>query len=394
MQNAEIGHMKFLVLGAGLMGRAVLYDLLQNESTERVWVADSSQRSLREARKYAKASDRRVRFVRVDIRDKGSLRRMMKDVDTVIGAVSYRFNEELTRLAISCGCHFCDLGGNNTVVNAQRKLNRMAKAKDVCVIPDCGLAPGMVSVLVAAGVGSMDSVDEVQIRVGGLPVHPQPPMNYALVFAVDGLINEYVEPCVKLRDGRVVTVRPMEEIETLEFPPPFGQLEAFNTSGGTSTLPVTYKKRVRNLDYKTIRYPGHAAQFRLLMDLGLTDSQPKTIGTMKIAPREVLSALLRNALSFDGPDAVLVRVTVDGIVKGEKKRRIFQIVDYGVPSKAITAMMRMTAFPISIIAQMMSAGQVFSRGVVPQEIAVPSHDFIQALRLRGVTIEDTISPRL
>ena len=384
--------MKILVLGAGWMGRAVVFDLLRNHHMERIIVADANAQALKETEAFVKAeNDLRFLAKKINVEDEEALKKLMSQVDTVVSAVTYKYNYKLARLAVQCGCNFCDLGGNNTIVAQELSLHDKAKKKNITIIPDCGLAPGMVSVLVADGIGQMDETTDVQIRVGGLPLEPRPPMNYKLVFSVHGLINEYVEPCVKIQSGEVVTVDPMVGVEELEFPAPFGKLEAFNTSGGTSTLPQTYLGKVKNLDYKTIRYPGHAAQFKLLMDLGLTESKPVKVGNDTVVPRDLLAQNLTKVLTMEGRDAVLVRVTVKGIKGGNPKEIQYQIVDYGDASNNITAMMRLTSYPISVIAQMMTEGKITEKGAVPQELAVPTRSFIEALRARNIDIQITES---
>ncbi|MCK6542466.1 saccharopine dehydrogenase NADP-binding domain-containing protein [bacterium] len=384
--------MKILVLGAGWMGRAVVFDLLRNHHMERIIVADANAQALKETEAFVKAeNDLRFSAKKINVEDEEALKKLMSQVDTVVSAVTYKYNYKLARLAVQCGCNFCDLGGNNTIVAQELSLHDKAKKKNITIIPDCGLAPGMVSVLVADGIGQMDETTDVQIRVGGLPLEPRPPMNYKLVFSVHGLINEYVEPCVKIQSGEVVTVDPMVDVEELEFPAPFGKLEAFNTSGGTSTLPQTYLGKVKNLDYKTIRYPGHAAQFKLLMDLGLTESKPVKVGNDTVVPRDLLAQNLTKVLAMEGRDAVLVRVTVKGIKDGNPKEIQYQIVDYGDASNNITAMMRLTSYPISVIAQMMTQGKITEKGAVPQELAVPTRSFIEALRARNIDIQITES---
>jgi len=380
--------MKFLVIGAGWMGRAAIKDLLENPKTERVIAADFSSSQLNELKSFIpKLNLIRLQLKKVDVAKTAAVKALMKNVDTVISAVTYKYNYDLAKAAIQSGCHFCDLGGNNTIVDREFTLHALAKKKGVTVVPDCGLAPGMVSVLVADGASQLTEIENIRIRVGGLPVDPKPPMNYKLVFSVHGLINEYVEPCVKIIDGKIVKVDPLIDVESLEFPAPFGKLEAFNTSGGTSTLPKTYFGKVKNMDYKTIRYPGHCAQFKLLMDLGLMSSQPMKIGVNQITPREILSPLLTEKLTMPGKDSVLVRVTVDGHKNGQSKSVRYQIVDYG--DEKITAMMRLTAYPISIVAQMMSDGTITQKGVMPQEVCVPPKPFIEELRKRNIQIEIT-----
>ena len=380
--------MKILVLGAGLMGRAVAFDMARNPKIEGIVVADHDPKMLKEVQALLNnPNDLRVKYKKVDIDDEKEVVKLMADCDTVVSAVTYKYNFKLAKLAIQNGCNFCDLGGNNTIVNQELELNDKAKKKNVTVVPDCGLAPGMVSVLVAHGFSHMDEVDNVHIRVGGLPVDPKPPMNYKLVFSVHGLINEYVESCVKIRDGKIIEEEPLIDVEELEFPAPFGKLEAFNTSGGTSTLPQTYKDKVKNLDYKTIRYPGHCAQFKTLFDLGLMDSKPYKLGESKVVPRELLSSLLTEKLTMDGKDCVLVRVTIEGRRLGNSKKIQYQIIDYGDEANGITAMMRLTSYPISVIAQMMSAGEIRDKGAIPQELCVPGEKFIEELKKRNIGIE-------
>ena len=164
---------------------------------------------------------------------------------------------KLARAAIEARTNFCDLGGNNSVVDSELALDAQARAAGINIIPDCGLAPGMVSVLAAHGAARFRRLDELHIRVGGLPQKPRPPLDYQIVFSVEGLINEYVERARVIRDGEIIEVESMTEVESLQFPAPFGQMEAFQTSGGTSTLPETFLGRIRELDYKTIRYTGN-----------------------------------------------------------------------------------------------------------------------------------------
>jgi lysine 6-dehydrogenase len=258
----------------------------------------------------------------------------------------------------------------------------------VAIVPDCGLAPGLAGILGYWLVDGLDRTASLQLRVGGLPAAPQPPMNYKIVFAVEGLINEYIEPAVVIRDGRLQTVPSLGELETIAFPAPFGELEAFQTSGGTSTLPQTLLGRVPDLDYKTIRYKGHCAQMRLLHELGLTDSRPVTLpGGVEVAPRKVLAHVMQRALDLPGEDVVLVLCRAEGWQGGQALRRSVRIIDRHDGATDISAMMRMTGYPAAIIARMLAAGDITARGALRQELAVPGEAMIEALRRRGVEVE-------
>jgi lysine 6-dehydrogenase len=296
--------------------------------------------------------------------------------------VNYWLNERLARASIEAGTHFCDLGGNNDVVDAELALDAEARAAGINIIPDCGLAPGMVAVLVAHGATQFAKLDEVHIRVGGLPQNPQPPLDYQLVFSVEGLINEYIEPARVIRDGKVVTIESMTEIESLEFPQPFGTMEAFQTSGGTSTLVETFLGKVGELDYKTIRYPGHCVKFKTMIDLGLCSSQLLEVDGVRVKPRRVLGELLVKNLPHDEPDVVLVRVEF----AGDGKRLRYDIIDRQDPETGLSAMMRTTAFPASIVALMMARNQTTSKGALPQERCIPPEMFMQELAARKIDV--------
>ena len=183
----------------------------------------------------------------------------------------------------------------------------------------------------------------------------------------------------------------MTELEWLEFPPPYGKLEAFQTSGGTSTLPDTFLGLVRELDYKTLRYPGHCEQFKLFLDLGLASSEPVTAEGVTVSPRRVLSEVLLRNLPADGPDLVFVNLAFHGTMDGLKRALRYTIIDRYDETTGLSAMMRTTAFPASIIAQMMARGETIERGAIPQELAIPPDAFVAELARRNINIRETVS---
>lgn len=378
--------MKMLVLGAGRMGLGAAFDFARQNDVDEVTVADID---VARAREVAGRVGPKVRPVQLDVKDGAAVAGLMRNHGAALSCVNYWLNVDLARAAIEAGTNFCDLGGNNSVVDAELALDSAARAKGVNVIPDCGLAPGMVAVLVAHAFARFESVEEIHIRVGGLPQNPKPPLDYQLVFSVEGLINEYIEPARVMRDGKIVEVESMTEIEELEFPAPFGRMEAFQTSGGTSTLPDTYRGRVRELDYKTIRYPGHCAKFKTMIDLGLCSSEEIETGGIRIAPRKLFADLLVRTLPHDGPDVVLVRVELSGRASGAQKRLRYDIIDRHDPATGLSAMMRTTAFPAAIVALMMARGETTSRGALPQERCIPPQAFVDELAEREITVVES-----
>jgi lysine 6-dehydrogenase len=376
--------MKFLVLGAGRMGLGAAWDLIHNSGHE-VTLADTDRGRLDEAARKLGAG--KVTIRELECSEEGAVVEAMRGHDAAISCVVYKLNVLLARAAIRARVHFCDLGGNNDVVDAELALDAQARDAGINIVPDCGLAPGMVAVLAMHGASRFDHIDEIHIRVGGLPQDPKPPLNYQMVFSVEGLINEYVEPARLIRGGEIVTVASLTEIESLEFREPYGMMEAFQTSGGTSTLPRTFHGKIRELDYKTIRYPGHCEKFKTMIDLGLASSEETEVDGRPFVPRRVLGEMLVRNLPHDEPDVVLVRIDFAGRQKANPARVRYEIIDEYDAETGLSAMMRTTAFPASIVAQMMARGQTSSRGSLPQERCIPPDLFVAELANRKIRLQ-------
>ncbi|MEW6127835.1 MAG: saccharopine dehydrogenase C-terminal domain-containing protein [Acidobacteriota bacterium] len=377
--------MNILVLGAGRMGYGAVYDLAHSSQVKAITIADVDFRLAHSVAE--KIASPKITPREIDVADYNATLDLMRGHDAAISCVTYFFNEQLARAAIEAGVNFCDLGGNNTVVARELALHEEAQSAGINIIPDCGLAPGCVSILAAHGAARFDSLDSIRIRVGGLPQQPKPPLDYQLIFSVEGLINEYIEPARVIRGGKIIEVPSMSEIETLEFAA-FEELEAFQTSGGTSTLPDTFLGRVQDLDYKTIRYPGHAEKFKLLIDLGLTSSEAIDVDGAQVKPRRVLGEVLKKQLPADEPDLVLVRVEFCGAMDLIQQTLRYDIIDKHDAATGLSAMMRATAFPASIIAQMMASNVIEEKGAIPQELCVPAERFIRELEKRNIKIND------
>lgn len=378
--------MKILVLGAGRMGHGAVFDLIHNSpDVEAVTVADFNLKAAETVAR--KVGTDKITAREIDASVYEDVLELMRGHASAISCVNYWLNARLSRAAIEAKTHFCDLGGNNFVVDEQLALDAQAKNAGINIIPDCGLAPGMVSILAMHGAKRFDETEEIRIRVGGLPQNPRPPLDYQLVFSVEGLINEYVEKARVIRDGRIAEVESMTELESLSFED-FPALEAFQTSGGTSTLPDTFLGNIKELDYKTIRYAGHCEKFRAMIDLGLCSSEEIVVDSVKVKPRRVFGELLQKNLPADEADYVLIRLEFVGKSNGETKNLRFDIVDKFDAETGLSAMMRTTAFPASIIAQMTAKGEVARRGATPQELAIDSERFVAELARRNINISE------
>ncbi|MGE0326167.1 MAG: saccharopine dehydrogenase family protein [Polyangiaceae bacterium] len=389
--------MKAVVLGAGRMGRAAAWDLARQPGMTTVKLVDRDANLLTRAGKELEAllseGQKSGRAARIEgqtfdldqVGPQGTeLIPVIEGASVVLSSADYRFNEAVTRACILAGAHMCDLGGNLFVVERQMAMSQEAERAGICVVPDTGLAPGMACLFGALGVEHFDAVETLRLRVGGLPAHPKPPLNYKLVFSVRGLTNEYLEPAEVLRDGKLERVPSLVDVESLSFPEPFGELEAFNTSGGCSTLPKTLRGKVRNLNYKTIRYPGHCAAFAGMQSIGLFTEEPVN----GVEPRKFVEDMLERHLMDDDTDVVLVRVTVEGLKDGERRRLVYEVIDHHNTETGHSAMARTTAYPAAAIAYMLAAGAIEKRGVLPGELCVPLGPFLSAVRARGIEVKE------
>jgi lysine 6-dehydrogenase len=232
----------------------------------------------------------------------------------------------------------------------------------------------------------LDEPVDVFMWDGGIPQNPRPPFNYLLTFHILGLTNEYAEPAVFIRDGRVAEVESMTELETVEFPEPIGRLEAFVTGGGTDTMPWTYAGKLRTLQNLTLRHPGHFAQLRAFYDLGLWDLDPIKVGEDEVVPREVFHALFEPKVVFpEDPDRTIVRVKALGKKDGRQAEAFVEMIDTYDEITGFTAMERSTGWSAAIVAEMMAAGETLP-GAGGVEKMVPAGPFMAELERRGIPV--------
>lgn len=381
--------MKIGVLGAGLMGKEAARDLIHSSAVQEVGLADID---LSRAEKICDQLDSsKLTAYKVNASDHTELADYMKRFDVIINALFYSFNEIVAKTAIEVGVSSIDLGGHiGHMTDKVLALNKEAKAANVTLIPDLGVAPGMINILSGYGASKFDYLEEIKLYVGGIPVRPEAPLEYNHVFSMEGVFDHYTDPSFIIRKGVKQEIPSLTEIERIYFDK-FGPLEAFHTSGGTSTLSLTYPN-LKTLEYKTIRYPGHAEKFKLLVDLNLTrtDYEVKVDG-QKINPRKVLLKAMDPFVELGNKeDVVLLRVEVSGEKNNQMKTYQYEMITFKDIATNITAMARATANTISIIAQMIGDSTISKRGVYPPESIIPGDIYIKELAKRDVIIKEML----
>ncbi len=336
-----------LVVGAGKIG-SVIADLLAHTGDYAVTLADRSADALAEP-----GLDARVAKLVLDIGDPAALRAALHGRFAVVSAAPFHLTVAVAEAARDAGVHYLDLTED---VAATRRIREFAADARTAFIPQCGLAPGFVSIVAADLARKFDKLDSVRMRVGALPAYPSNALNYNLTWSTDGVINEYIEPCEAIVDGRLTTVPALEERE--EFSLDGVLYEAFNTSGGLGTLAETLHGKVRTLNYRTIRYPGHASIMKaLLHDLRLADR------------RDVLKDILERAVPATMQDVVIVFVTVSGMKDGRLlqdtwARKIYSHAMHGTLRSAIQIT---TASSACAMVDLLAAGRLPQAGFVKQE---------------------------
>jgi lysine 6-dehydrogenase len=364
--------METLVLGSGIVGSAAAWDLKRRG--HHVTVADADVEAVEQLGSRVGAE-----AVTVDITNHTDLMTLLGAADIVVSAVPYTYGAAIAAAAIDANTHYLDFGGNPTVVAQQRKLDGAARAAGLMVVPDCGLAPGLANVLAQDLIDTADifPVESIQMRVGALPQVPKGALGYQLAFSAHGLINEYAEPCEVLAEGMYSTVEPLTRFEDVDWEG-WGPLEAFSTAGGTSTMCNRNLGRVTNLEYKTLRFPGHGSIFRAMLEIGLFDESPRDLAGQSVSPRSVLIDALNTNLPRGKPDLVLVRVwrsDGDGILG-------YQIED--TATDGISALARTTAFPATALADLISRADVLRPGVLSMGDAVLASELMPELAAVGI----------
>src|SRR5947209_2402429 len=396
--------MKLLVIGAGMMGSAAAFDMARSSGVESVTLADADIVRGQEAAAFiAKSHGKKAAPVRawvLDAADESSASALMRGHTGVLSAVPYFFNVGIARTAIGAGGHFADLGGNNTVVRKTLAMGAEAEKNGIGLAPDCGLSPGLASVLAgdlvrrlrtekgprrtaapAKKKADKPAIDALKLYVGGLPKKPRPPFEYQLVFSVEGLINEYVEPARVLKGGKLVEIEPLTEPEEFRIRG-FRPMVAFHTSGGTSTMPESFQGEVGECFEKTLRYPDHYKLVRGLYDLGFFSSEKRSLKSGVISQLELTSHLFLEKLCGEEPDVTVMRI------EGHARKRVlsYTMIDEYDKRSGLTSMMRTTAWPASVVLQMLASGVIAKRGGIRQELDVPADIFLREMSRRGVKI--------
>jgi saccharopine dehydrogenase-like NADP-dependent oxidoreductase len=375
--------MKITVIGAGAIGSAVALDLNNRSEVRQVQICDTRARLLQQL--HDKVRGTKLRSFQVDARDPRVLEPILHGSNCVVGCGPPELNPKIAELCLDLGMHFCDLGGNDTLIRKELALAERAERRSIWIVPNCGLAPGLVNVLCRLGIKQFDEVHAAHLRVGDVPLHPEPPFHFRISWSADKILDDYTNPVLGIEKGEVVQYEPLSHDERIEFGEPFGEMEAFCTAGGLSTLTEDLATQVRYMDHKTICWPGHANQMRLLIGLGFAEKRTIDVRT-HLTYRDVLVRRMRQRLGGEYEDAVLMRVLIQGIKGRKKKTLVYEMIERFDPVNGLTAIQRCTSIPTASVACLIASKQVPGGGAGPAEAVVPGEAYCKMLEERGLRI--------
>ena len=376
--------MKISVIGAGTIGTAIVQELCRRTDTvTQVQVCDTRSRSLQALHERVDSS--LLRSFQIDARDHSVLGPIIRGSDCVVSCVPPELNPELAALCLDRSIHFCDLGGNDSIVQQELDLDEQAREKSVWIIPNCGLAPGLVNILCLYGVDEFDTVSAARLRVGDVPLNPEPPFHFRVSWSAERVIDDYTNPALLIENGEIKKVDALARDEEIQFDAPFGSMEAFCTQGGLSTLTDTLSGRVQMLDHKTIRWPGHAHQMRFVIGLGFGANRKIDVRT-HLTYRDVLVRRMRDRLGGPHADAVLMRVLIRGEKDGDPKTLVFEMVEQYDKKSDLTAIRQCTSVPTVEIVRLIAQNQMPGGGASVPEHVVPRDQYYEALVEQGLNV--------
>jgi saccharopine dehydrogenase-like NADP-dependent oxidoreductase len=377
--------MKTLVLGCGNIGSVAAEDLAKSMPNCGVVVADKDEKRAETVAKGIGTGN--ISWTKLDMADHDRLVDALEGFDLAMGFLPGKLGYRLIKACIDAKRNLVDV---SYMSENPLTLNTKASKAGVTIVPDCGLAPGISNVLVGHAAKELDRVKSVSIMVGGLPEKPVPPLGYVITWSPESLIDEYTGKAGIVERGKTVEVEALSGLETIRFPK-VGKLEAFYTDG-LRTLLYTMKN-VDEMSEKTLRYPGHVEKIKLLDALGFFEEERIDVEGVDVSPRKLAVKLLARKLwRPEVRDIVVLKVEVSGTKKGRKTRYVYDLLDYFDEKRKITAMARTTAYPASIIAQLILRKAMKMKGVVPPEKISADNElfasFSKELKKRGIKINE------
>lgn len=365
------------------MGSAIAQELIAHNEVTVVRVCDAHTRSLQ--RLHERLDSPKLRSFQVDARDERTMASILEDSNCVIGATSPALYPKLARIALTSGSHFCDLGSSAPVLEQEYRLAERAAEKNLWVVPNCGLDPGLSNMLCLHAIRQFDEPVRAHLRVGDVPLEPEPPFNFRISWSAEKLLDDYTLPVEFMEEGQQQSTIPLTGIEDISFSSPFGAMEAFHTAGLLKTICDEAGPTLETIDHKSIRWPGHAQNMQFLLALGFAEEKNIDVQS-HLTYRDILTRRLKQRLGGDYEDAVLVRISVSGRRNGEEAELVYELVQQFDRERNMTAIRRCTSITAATIAVLLASGTISGGGVCPPEQIIPLQTFFDNIQAAGLPV--------
>lgn len=372
------------VVGAGAIGSAVALELLSRDSITEVRVCDARSRALQSLGELSQSN--KLRPFQVEGRDENVLAQVLSGSHCVVACADPRLNPTIARVCLAIGAHYCDAGGVDAISESVLELGPQAREKGIWLIPNCGLAPGLANVLCLHGIEEFDEADHAHVRVGDITLGADPDADYRVSTSPQKMVEDYTSPAYVIEDGVLTVVPPLSRVEHIFFEEPYGLLEASCTAVSGTTLIGSFVDKIRNLDIKTIKRPGHADQWRFLLALGFADRRSIDLRT-HLTYRDVLLRRLRSLIDPTRAEAVLLRVLVGGMKDGEEKTVVYEMTLRSETDADVGAVRQATAIPTATVAEALAAQEIPGGGASVPEFVLDKADFVARVSERGMPVK-------
>jgi|GEM_PF-1953898 lysine 6-dehydrogenase len=380
--------MKVILFGAGHVGHALAKQFVEDADIKKLMVCDRRGSALETLQ--TKLVSPKLRVLRIGMEQETQLKSVLKGYDLLINALPLRFSAKLTKLAIKCGVHYLDLGGNQETLEKQATYHDLAVSQKKLILPNCGFSPGLANIIAINQLQHFEHLHDIIIRSGCLPVAPIPPFNYKLVIAADALLEEYFEPQWAMRDGQACELKSLEGLNSLQFnslevPMP---LEVFFTGNRIHSLTKSLTGRVDNVSYQAIRYQGHC---NIIKSFALLNFDKRAIFDVRsqMTYRQLFERQMERNLTSDVLDMTLMQIEAVGTTNGQKQKRLLEFVIKQVDQMQESSLVDLTAFSTLLIAKHVSRSEYWNKGgFYSPEYLVDSKSFIQEIKNAGIELKE------
>lgn len=373
-----------MVLGTGMIGTTIVYELSKSDVIDEVVAVDGSSSSLEKCLnriESPKVSGKLVAFNNTE-----SLVSVLEDADIAVACLPHFLSLPTVKAAIQAKCNLVDLVGSK--FEEKKALHELAENAGILIVPGCGVAPGIVNILAAKGSDLLDEAEEATMICGGIPRLPLAPLWYQVVFRLESVMGLYTKNPLAVENGQIVVLTPFSGIENIRFPDPIGECEAVVSDG--HSVVFTLKDKIKNIYEKTVRYKGHFEKMKVLYELGFLGEQPIEVEGKPVNPKQFTMALLEPQLNGESEeDITVLRVTVSGLKDKEKVKLEWEMLDFYDANKKRTSMANTTALPAVIMTEWIAKGNINKVGVIPPEELIVGelfNPFISELKRNGVNI--------